>query len=269
MKVVAFDIWGEFAHFRQFYTTSSPLTYSFPPPSTVRGIVGAIVGLGKTEYIQATADLFVGVQIISPVRRMRWGENIIFTKGTDGEFDPTLISHRKGNASKNVRTQITKEYLVNPHFRIYVGGKDETELLYELEYLVRNHCTHYTISLGKSELLADFAYRGTYNAEPLPAGTYDLLTVVPVSAIDPKDGLKDVFRAEGGRLIRERMAVYMSANRTPIMFQHVLANIQAKPIRIKVKAQEAYRLDNEGVIYLWPPISAVIATTKHKQTKTG
>lgn len=47
MKVLAFDIWADYAHFRKFYTTTSPLTFSFPPPPTIAGILGAIYGTEK------------------------------------------------------------------------------------------------------------------------------------------------------------------------------------------------------------------------------
>lgn len=95
MKVVAFDIWGDYGHFRRFFTTSSPLTYSFPPPTAVRGIVGAILGLDKDAYLESTADLYVGVRILMPVRRVRWEQNLIFTKGRGGKFDPTLLDHAR------------------------------------------------------------------------------------------------------------------------------------------------------------------------------
>ena len=47
MKVLVFDIWADYGHFRKFYTTTSPLTFSFPAPSTIAGILGAIYGAGK------------------------------------------------------------------------------------------------------------------------------------------------------------------------------------------------------------------------------
>ncbi|MFB3896899.1 MAG: CRISPR-associated protein Cas5, partial [bacterium] len=34
MKILVFDIWGDLGHFRKFYTTTSPLSFSFPPPSS-------------------------------------------------------------------------------------------------------------------------------------------------------------------------------------------------------------------------------------------
>jgi len=253
MKVVAFDIWGDYGHFRRFFTTSSPLTYSFPPPTTVRGIVGAILGLSKDTYLQATANLAIGVRLLAPVKRVRWGVNLIFTKGKRGEFDPTLSSRRKGNVQGSVHTQVKVEYLKQPRFRLYIGG--ENALLNDLESLLKVHRTHYTVSLGLSELLADFAYMGTYRAEPLPPGTYEVTTVFPVDVLEGFD-----FNKEGQqttvKLGKERVPVYLTPDRTPFLYQNVVLEMQGRPIRARVR--EMYRLDNGEVVYLWPPTSTRI-----------
>jgi CRISPR-associated protein Cas5h len=46
------DVWSDYAHFRKPYTTSSPLTFAFPPRTALAGLVAAIVGLGKEEYLE-------------------------------------------------------------------------------------------------------------------------------------------------------------------------------------------------------------------------
>ncbi len=251
MKVVAFDLWGDYGHFRRFFTTSSPLTYSFPPPTAVRGIVGAMLGLDKDAYLEATADLAVGARILAPVRRVRWGQNLIFTKGRGGKFDPTLSARRKGNVQGMVRTQVKVEYLRDARFRLYLGG--ETALLDDLETLLREHRTHYTVSLGLSELLADFAYAGTYQARPLLPGTYDVGTVFPTDVLDPDRGLKEALRP-GVKLAKERMAVYLAPDRTPLLYQDVVAEVNGAAVRVTVR-ETVYQLDNGEVVYLWPPVS--------------
>lgn len=246
MKVVAFDLWGDYAHFRRFFTTSSPLTYSFPPPTTVRGIIGAVLGLDKNEYLKETADLAIGVRLLAPVKRVRWGQNLIFTKGTSGGFDPTLIGSRKGNVQGSVRTQVKVEYLKDSRFRLYIGG--EGSLLEHLENLLRAHRTHYTLSLGLSELLADFVYVDTYQAESLPPGIYEVTTVFPINVLQRFERLEP-----GVKLGKECMPIYLSLDRTPLLYQDVVFEMYGRPLRVPI--QEVHHLNREEVVYLWPPAS--------------
>jgi len=254
MKVVAFDIWGDYGHFRRFYTTASPLTSSFPPPTAVRGIVGAILGSDKSTYLKTTAEFAVGIGLLAPVKRVRWGQNIIFTKGTSGQFEPTLIGQRKENPKKAPRTQIKVEYLKDAKFRLYIGS--ESSLLDELAALLREHRTHYTLSLGLSELLADFAYVDTYHAKPLPPGNYEVFTVFPKDALDPHLGLQGALKP-GIKLTKERVPVYLAPDRTPLLYQDVVVEVNAAAVRVMVR-ETLYQLNSGEVVYLWPPASTHI-----------
>ena len=70
-KVLVFDIWGEYAHFRKYYTTTSPLSYSIPPRTAVTGFIGAILGLGKEKYLKhfTKKQAFIAVRLLNPVKR--------------------------------------------------------------------------------------------------------------------------------------------------------------------------------------------------------
>jgi len=115
MKILAFDIWGDFAHFRKYYTTSSPLTFSFPPPPTISGILGAIYGCDKftNEYLKlfGTDSCKISLKILSTIKKTRIGLNLINTK--DGFWVPI----KKKNHEP--RTQIPVEFVKNPKYRIF------------------------------------------------------------------------------------------------------------------------------------------------------
>ncbi|MDQ7055758.1 MAG: CRISPR-associated protein Cas5 [Persephonella sp.] len=87
IKILSFDIWGEFGHFKKFYTTSSPLTFSVPPPTAVFGMLGAVLGFGKDEYLNyINADTTkIGIQILKPIKKIRMSINLIDTKNS-GSF---------------------------------------------------------------------------------------------------------------------------------------------------------------------------------------
>ena len=63
-RVIVFDVWGDYAHFRKNYSTSSPLTYSFPPRTALSGLIGAIAGLDKSNYgssLFSMGDLWISI----------------------------------------------------------------------------------------------------------------------------------------------------------------------------------------------------------------
>ncbi len=66
----------------RIYTTSSPLTYSFPPRTALSGLIGAIVGFDKEDYFRhfLRKDAKIGCKILEPIKKVRIGENLINTK---------------------------------------------------------------------------------------------------------------------------------------------------------------------------------------------
>ena len=82
MKVLVFDVWADYGHFRKYYTTSSPLTFSIPPPPTVAGMLGAIVGSPRDRYLVdfSMGQLLLGIGIPRPTRKTRMGIKLANTK---------------------------------------------------------------------------------------------------------------------------------------------------------------------------------------------
>ena len=74
-QFIVFELWGDYAHFRKFYTTSSPLTYPFPPKPTIIGILSSILGFDKknNEYLKHfEKDTFlIALQLINPVKKIK------------------------------------------------------------------------------------------------------------------------------------------------------------------------------------------------------
>lgn len=224
MKVLAFDIYGDFGHFKKFYTTSSPLTFSFPPPPTVRGMLGAIVGADKTEYL----DIFshkscrIAIRILSPVKKVRMGVNHINTKGN------YWVPVKKGK--HEARTQIRTEFLKDPAYRIYVSHNDESVFSKLVDH-VKEHKTVYTLSLGLSELLADFKYVGLWEVTEGHSAEGKIATVIPMSAIEDY-GIRF---EEGKRYFKERVSVDMNQQRVVERYEDVLFEAQGKPIYARTK----------------------------------
>ena len=133
-KVLVFDIWGDLGHFKKPYTTTSPLSYAFPPRTTIAGMISAIIGLDKNEY----ADHFtkpisnIGIRIINPVKKIRISQNLIDTKTAK------LFSKIRQ------RTQIRIEFIKDPKYRIYFQHQD-TSLFKRLNVLLKGHESVYSL----------------------------------------------------------------------------------------------------------------------------
>jgi len=235
MKILVFDIWGDYGHFRKFYTTTSPLTFSFPSPSTIAGILGAIYGTDKNtnEYL----DVFgynrcrLAIQILNPVKKVRIGLNLLETKGTNLKLPMS---------DKNLapRTQIRTEFLKDPRFRIYVNHEDNI-VFWKLTETIKRHKSIYTVSLGLSELLASFIYVGVYECEKITNGeTAELST--PVTMDNLIEGGLEI--ETGKKYFKEKMPIVMNQDRVVKRYDDVIFEPDGETIKAKVK--NYYRLEN-------------------------
>jgi CRISPR-associated protein Cas5h len=225
MKIIAFDIWGNYGQFRKFYTTSSPLTFSFPPPSTIAGILGAIYGIGKNEYLRVFSldRCKIALKIMNPVKKVRMGINLVNTKG--GYW--TLYSSQYHEP----RTQIRTEFLKDPCFRIYFTHDDET-VYKTITDLLKGHKCIYTVSLGLSELLADFKYIGEYDSEPKSDDEFAEFQTPVAETNLIKNGLEI---ESGKKYFKEKMPIKMNEERIIEKYDDVIFEPEGKTIKAKVK----------------------------------
>ena len=212
MKFTVFDIFGEYAHFKKFYTTSSPLTFPFPPPSTVAGMLAAICGIDKKEYLEIfTSQRFrCAIRIISPIKKIRFGINHINTKGNAWR----LIDKK----NHEPRTQIRTEFIKSPRYRIYFHHTD-SEIFQKITNYLQNHWIYYTFALGLSELLGDFSWVGILDGNELKfENQTSIHSVIPLSQI----AFNQLKIEEGRRYFRERVPVAMTAERIVTRYEDVL-----------------------------------------------
>jgi CRISPR-associated protein Cas5h len=226
-RVIVFDVWGDYAHFRKNYSTSSPLTYSFPPRTALSGLIGAIIGLDKTEYFRHffKVDAKIGCKIREPVKKVRIGENLIDTK-----------SAVKMHLIKN-RTQIRFEFIKDPKYRIYFSHSDE-QLHNKLKDLLTSHQSVYTPCLGLSELICNFKFIGDFGLKCSGEDFQDIDSVVPGNCL-----LEPDFE-EGKEYFSEVMPGEMGEAREVTDYSEILFERNAKSIR--AKARELWEVENGG-----------------------
>ena len=252
MKVLSFLLFGDLAHFRKFYTTSSPLSFPFPPPPTIRGIIGAVMGFSKEEYLKKTEGISIGISLKTSLKKIRMGLNLIFTKGSSGKFDPTLIPSRKGDVNKTLRTQIKAELIKDPLYKIHVSGDDN--FIYNLANLLREHRTHYTVSLGLSELIADFKFEGIYESRKVNISE-------KVDSVIPSRLVQQIDLERIQKIGKERIPAYMDTDRKVLSYEDVIFNMDGGTVFGRFI--DLIELENGEVVYLWEqnPNSTPILTS--------
>lgn len=241
MKVLVFDIWGDYAHFRKFYTTTSPLSFSFPPPPTLAGILGSIYGTdkNKNEHIDKFGyeKCKISVRIMSPIKKERMGINLLETKGKN-------LRVPMSDKSLQPRTQIRTEFLKNPKFRIYVYH-EEKELFENLIEKVKNHETVYTVSLGLSELIANFSFVGVFAFENISEDKpVDLNSVFTITNL-LENGL---IIEEDKKYFKDKIPIIMTQDRVVKTYDYVIFEPDGKTIKAKIKSY--CKLENgENIIF--------------------
>ncbi len=230
-RVIAFDLWGDYAHFRKHYTTTSPLTFSIPPRTTLCGLLAAIIGLDKTEYLLhfSDKDASIAVQLLNEVKKTTLAENLIDTK-------------KAGKMMNRIkqRTQIRFELLKEPKYRIFVHHQDLSIYL-KLKEMLKAHKTVYTPCLGLSELLASFKYIKEYRAEKVETDSeLEILTALP------KKNLIELSFQDDYEYLSETMPRNMLPDRTVTEYMPVIFERKHKPLKARVN--RFIRLENDEAI---------------------
>ena len=235
-KGIVFTIKGPFAHFRKFYSQTSTLSYPVPPRTALTGMVGAILGIPRSEVyeLMQPPNGFFALQVLTPLRKVTSTVNLLSTKE---EYFATLLKKsrlRFFDSTKN-RTQIPMEILVpqppdiNLKFRIAFWHSDE-DLLRKLVNYLRESKVFYPVYLGISEFLASVEFEGlTESLIELKDYEGEIHSVIV------GDNIKNGLVRPGNKFNIEYMLIYMNRDFSAKAHTNVIYSEQAKPISLKVK----------------------------------
>jgi len=174
---LVFDITGEYAMFRKFYTTTSSASYPFPPPTAVGGLIAAIIGIeNKSEnkahlacYWEALYGNRISISIRSPIK---W-------------FTTSINLWNYKDPKKGIHNIIKHQFVKRPKYRIYVEGPIEEKLKPFLE----EGSFVFTPYLGTAYSFANIHYIGSFNPVKIEDGEARIKSIIPVD-IKPKINLK-------------------------------------------------------------------------------
>lgn len=229
---LVFDIWGDYAHFKKIYVTTSALTYSLPFKTTIYGLVGAIIGLDneKNSYLDHfnEENCQLAIQVINPVKIQRININ---------------LSPKPGPIKDN-RKPTTMEYLVKPRFRIFFSHKDD-EIYNSLKENLEEKRTVYTPVLGLAHCLANFEFLGEYELtqESGNAMIDSILLKSMVKSLDTSSWNENDVRVQEQTMY----PLEMNTTREVTKRDSVLFDLNGNPIQAEVEHYFNLNLDGKRV----------------------
>ncbi|MEM3667791.1 MAG: type I-B CRISPR-associated protein Cas5b [Candidatus Aenigmatarchaeota archaeon] len=232
-KVLVFDIWGDYAHFRKIETTTSPLTYFIPTRTALSGIISAILGLERDSYYELffPENAQLAVRVLKSLKKVRININLI---KTDEGFYLWDIRN-------NPRSPTPFEFVKDPNYRIYVWLKDK-KVYEKLKDFLQYHKSYYTPYLGTSELIANFKFIGEFDVDIRNAKNEEEIHTVVRND-------KSTLIVEKYKLyIKERIPIFMNNNRVVQEYADVF--FEANANSVKIKNGEFYRIGEENVVFL-------------------
>lgn len=178
-RLLLFDIRGKMAHFRKFYTSSSSLSYAFPPRTAITGMLAAFIGRERDTYYEEfnSSSCKIALSIRNPLRKTIQTVNYIRTTESDGYATSygvigRFIERRIVKYPTPLELVIPREFDGEILYRIFLWHSDK-EVLDELGLRIRERRSVYPLYFGISELgaiaeLIDML--SPENLSELPAG---------------------------------------------------------------------------------------------------
>ena len=231
-RVLVFDVWGDYAHFRRGYTTTSPLTYPFPSRTTLAGLISAILGLPRDSYYKLFGkdNSAFALQILNPIRKIKITQNLIDTKTGFYLWD-----------NKGQRTQIPFEFIKKPKYRVYAWLSDQK--FDDLIKLIKEHKSVYTPYLGISECIANFEIfkDGMFEVEKKRVNGEE----VEIHSIIKKGAVKKIKLEKGKNYGIVKVPGFMNQDRSVSKYMEFYYEEDGKPL--KITEGEYYTLKGEDV----------------------
>lgn len=245
MNVLVFDIFAPYGHFKVPYTTTSPLTLPVPSKTAVYGIIGAVAGLDKRDYLarfqEGVCSIAVGIK--KPVRKTHIAENLINTKNVG----KTAVFARMNSRKNAPRTQIKIEFLKDPAYRIYFAHHDE-KLTAETNRLLKEHKSVYTVTMGLSECLANFRYTGLFDTERVENNNrfVHFHSIIPLALIPDTHRVK---LDDDNYYIKTHLPLEMKPDRELLKTGDFLIEAGGKTISANVGSYDRVNGLNENILF--------------------
>jgi CRISPR-associated protein Cas5h len=153
MKAIKFKLSGDYALFKKPFANNQPQSFVIPPKTAILGMIGAIMGWQKSEYIDKLpfCDFKYAVRLItSKIKKDLIGINLMQGKGAKFTFNENPL---KNPPERGQRSPTRFEFLKDMEWEVFLIIEDESIKDELFERLVENRFV-YNPYLGLQSLFA-------------------------------------------------------------------------------------------------------------------
>lgn len=238
MKVLVFDLYGKFAHFRKFYTNSSSLSYSIPPRTTAEGMIGALLGYERDSYydILGVDRLNIGIKKMGKTRKIMQSLNYIKADS------PGKLTFPEEH------TQIPFEILVGDdevRYRVYLHHEDKG--IYEkIKIRIINNRPVFPLYFGCVPFSCYLQFVDEYEGIWANSSEYEFIA----TAIRHRKIKEIDIESIDGTLIKERMTRDFGKERVIKDVDSYIYEQEGKPLKVKVNGEYLHLSNGENILFM-------------------
>lgn len=250
ISIISFRYHAKYGHFRKPYSNVSSLSYPFPPRTALVGLLGAVLGVPKTEAPLKFdgKNLKVAVEIEKPIKTITHVTNL--RQDSAGGIDYLIKRSKKTKKSElknipdwNKAALIPQEILRYPSYIIYISLKDNMD---ELVSRIRSQRFVYTPCMGLSGFLAELDYISEGFGKPLDPGQYDISTVTDKDycslSLDWLNGTED-------KHVLEIRVPYLGSPDRKFSYKRYLLNMLSRSLPLRM-TDNIYEFENKIISFL-------------------
>lgn len=199
MKILVFDLSGDFAFYKMPEGTRGSYSFPFPPRTSLLGLLAGIIGKKRNSYWKNEDPLNesrIALEILKKPVNIGIKMNYNQTKTIISIFKDIKIILPKNPVDPNARgftTQVRINYLKDVKYRIYFNHPDEK--IYEnISNFIRNNFYTFPPYLGHANCLAEIKFidEFLYENKTFDTKQITLSGIIPLSTLNPDTvGLTD------------------------------------------------------------------------------
>jgi len=154
LEVISFELSGEYALFKKPFANNQPQSFVIPPKTAILGMIGAIMGWRKDDYIKKMPfeNFQYGVKLLTKkIKKDLIGLNLMQGKNTKFTFNENPISHP--SKTRGQRSPTRFEFLKDMKWQIFLKI-DNNSIKEELYKRLKENRFVYNPYLGLQSLFA-------------------------------------------------------------------------------------------------------------------